>query len=804
MKCRLTFLILTISAVLLTSVGVSGADDWYYVVETLNHKRECIFGRYTDPYPGVSVPHPEDIDWDGIAITKEALQEILPDYGFDNLTDALHCAGYAQDKWSGDEVPSEWRMWRIRCEVMGVLNYMHESDIGNGGYNFHPCYFGDSGNLVGTLGRAYYCQDGIFQDWGWGWGFPSESRFCGICPDVFNGVNKQWLHRAFGYWDTSMITELPAKSTLSLNWVVYNADIDFLGGPYLSPPTQVFLHDWGSGTTLYEDDWDGVGTGNLLFTLPSVPPGEAIWGAARGLNPNIIELGGLTKVSAKLEDETDPYGCPRLDSYYVLYGSGWDPVWFFLLYHDRSDVIAADDFAETHMGVPVSGNVTDNDIGPEGMALDYISPPLYGPWWSLTFDYDGSYTYYPAPGYVGKDYLQYAIRNTGGDPVVGILITITITNTPPAAHDDTATTTQGAGVIINVLANDSDPDGDPLTTALVTDAEHGVAELSPDGTFLYQPESEYIGYDRFTYSITDGEIGATPVEAEVQVTILPPPPEPPDPEHTTLYVTIPGINTTGETMIRGAQLLLGNQCNVRKIFEADYKKPSSDEYNWDAILDDVSLWSSQAKEQDTHLIVHIDMDLEWPSLRYNRMWDRSTTWAGEVANITSAAFKEKCPNGVRKLYAHSAGVDAVYKSLRASRGARLFDDLNLMNGRTWASRLMGTLRACGYNWSQVKVFTIDGDLPASNPLPWEPPWMPWVGSLSNWDATSDGAERNAWVALHCFEIQTGSDPHSQLPNDLADRNLRGFTVKIGQQTRTFRPVTVDQMILKNWLSESTQ
>ncbi len=41
-----------------------------------------------------------------------------------------------------------------------------------------------------------------------------------------------------------------------------------------------------------------------------------------------------------------------------------------------------------------------------------------------------------------------------------------------------------------VLANDSDPDRDPLTVSLVSGPAHGQLALNPDGTFTYTPDAE--------------------------------------------------------------------------------------------------------------------------------------------------------------------------------------------------------------------------------------------------------------------------------------------------------------------------
>lgn len=81
------------------------------------------------------------------------------------------------------------------------------------------------------------------------------------------------------------------------------------------------------------------------------------------------------------------------------------------------------------------------------------------------------------------------------------------TNEDPVAVDDSFTVNQGNPNNLNVLANDSDPDGDPITITNFTLPEHGTLELV-DGIFIYTPEHNYVGPDSFTYTITDDYDGS--------------------------------------------------------------------------------------------------------------------------------------------------------------------------------------------------------------------------------------------------------------------------------------------------------
>lgn len=83
-----------------------------------------------------------------------------------------------------------------------------------------------------------------------------------------------------------------------------------------------------------------------------------------------------------------------------------------------------------------------------------------------------------------------------------------VTNRPPVAVDDTGTTVNGFPTTINVIANDSDPDGDTLTVTSVTDPPNGTAVNNGDGTVTYTPDCPLVtGNDTFNYTIDDGNGG---------------------------------------------------------------------------------------------------------------------------------------------------------------------------------------------------------------------------------------------------------------------------------------------------------
>lgn len=92
-------------------------------------------------------------------------------------------------------------------------------------------------------------------------------------------------------------------------------------------------------------------------------------------------------------------------------------------------------------------------------------------------------------------------------------------NFAPIAREDRATTKLPQSVTIDVLANDEDPDGHPLSIIGVTQGGIGEVTINGNGTVTYSPTSQRSGEDRFTYTVSDGKGGLA--VAAVWVTVNP-------------------------------------------------------------------------------------------------------------------------------------------------------------------------------------------------------------------------------------------------------------------------------------------
>ncbi len=164
-----------------------------------------------------------------------------------------------------------------------------------------------------------------------------------------------------------------------------------------------------------------------------------------------------------------------------------------------------DDTENTTADVPVNHDPTTNDSDPEGddLTVSAVSDPLNG---SAEVEPDGTVTYTPDPGFVGTDTYTYTVCDSFGNCEDGT-VTVVVSPPPnetPVGGDDEAATPTDTPVVLNVLANDSDADDDPLTVNdIPTQPTNGDVVINPDGTVTYTPDPGFVGIDVFEYEVCD-------------------------------------------------------------------------------------------------------------------------------------------------------------------------------------------------------------------------------------------------------------------------------------------------------------
>ena len=193
---------------------------------------------------------------------------------------------------------------------------------------------------------------------------------------------------------------------------------------------------------------------------------------------------------------------------------------------------ANDDVADTDGNNPVQVAVLANDAAAAPAALDgasvrIVSGPSRG---TVAVDVaTGEVTYTATGFFLGTDSFRYTVKDSAG--LTSNVATATVIINRPTANDDFAETSSGTAVPVDVLGNDTDPDGndqiDPATVAVVSAAANGTTAVDPaTGQITYTPAGGFVGTDTFRYTVTD-KAGAVSAPGNVTVVVNPPTSPPP-------------------------------------------------------------------------------------------------------------------------------------------------------------------------------------------------------------------------------------------------------------------------------------
>ncbi|WP_048308631.1 retention module-containing protein, partial [Halomonas sp. PR-M31] len=205
--------------------------------------------------------------------------------------------------------------------------------------------------------------------------------------------------------------------------------------------------------------------------------------------------------------------------------------------------IAENDIATGDEDAVITGNVLTNDSDVDGDSLTVSEFTVNGNTYqvgetaelesigSLTIQTDGNYTFTPVENWNGQvPTISYTITDGELTDIAELQLTITAVNDAPVAQNDTAIGDEDAPLAGNVLANDSDVDGDSLTVSgfTVGGIDYAVGEtaelenigslvIQTDGRYTFTPVENWNGQvPAISYTITDGELTDT---AELQLTV---------------------------------------------------------------------------------------------------------------------------------------------------------------------------------------------------------------------------------------------------------------------------------------------
>ncbi len=169
---------------------------------------------------------------------------------------------------------------------------------------------------------------------------------------------------------------------------------------------------------------------------------------------------------------------------------------------------ANDDSDTTDEDTPITVDLTANDTDPDGDTLTMINATVPADQGTLIDNGDGTVIYIPAEHFNGEATISYEISDGNGGTDTGThTVYVTPVNDAPVANDDLDSTEFETPVTIDVLFNDTDPDGDLLEILGTPTSADGTVVVNPDGTITFTPNDGFEGSAFINYAVTDGNGG---------------------------------------------------------------------------------------------------------------------------------------------------------------------------------------------------------------------------------------------------------------------------------------------------------
>ena len=307
------------------------------------------------------------------------------------------------------------------------------------------------------------------------------------------------------------------------------ADIVFTVAPGAAP---VATDDTGSGNfgdpivvDVQGNDTDADGnfdpSSTTIATQPPVAEGVCAVGTAPNYDVTFTPATGFNGNSTctySICDANMP--TPQCDTADVVFtvGAGSAPV-------------ANNDTVTTDPNVAVATDVSANDTDADGN-LDNTSVTLVGTQPNAATEGSCSVaspnvTFTPVAAYLGGDLVcEYQICDSNSPTPQCDTASLTITvDGDPAATDDTGSGTFGTPVVVDVQANDTEPNGDldPSTTTISTQppVAEGVCAVgaAPNYDVTFTPATNFAGTSTCTYQICDGSTPANCDTADITITV---------------------------------------------------------------------------------------------------------------------------------------------------------------------------------------------------------------------------------------------------------------------------------------------
>ena len=163
---------------------------------------------------------------------------------------------------------------------------------------------------------------------------------------------------------------------------------------------------------------------------------------------------------------------------------------------------------------------TDPDAG-DVLKVTSVTQAVNG---TVVLNSSGNAVFTPTSNFSGNGSFNYVVSDGKGGATsakVSVVVNPVTVNRSPVANGDSATTKQNQAITLlatNLLANDTDPDGDKLTLSSVKSAVNGSVVLNASGNPVFTPTANFSGNSSFDYVVSDGKGGTATATVKVLVT----------------------------------------------------------------------------------------------------------------------------------------------------------------------------------------------------------------------------------------------------------------------------------------------
>lgn len=247
----------------------------------------------------------------------------------------------------------------------------------------------------------------------------------------------------------------------------------------------------------------------LTLTIQSTAHGEAIMSSGKIKYTPYTDFNGMDTIVYQICDNGIPSLCKK--AFVIIYLSAVNDA-----------PIANDDIGITAANTSFFLNVTKNDFDMDGdtLSISIVGPPLRGT--AIVVGKD-SIQYTPNAGFnSGIDQIIYEVcdhTNPSFCSTAIIKISIPIKNLAPVVTDENVYVKEDGKIQVDVVANDYDPNGNPLTMLILNPG--GKAVSNSPGVITYTPTPNYFGSDVLTYVVCDNAAPTLCSTGSLIITVLP-------------------------------------------------------------------------------------------------------------------------------------------------------------------------------------------------------------------------------------------------------------------------------------------